>query len=116
MAYPFIDRFLSDPATREAREWLASSDGNTLGELPTADESRAVVEAAYAAGATRVLAVAIDEYPEDAAANTGKLIVELPTEAGNRVGVFAWAARTAEELGFDAERDGGQSHLFVSLD
>ena len=61
MADPLITGFLADPATREARAWLEASDANTLGELPAGEESRAVVEAAYSAGAACVMAVGIDE-------------------------------------------------------
>ena len=63
MADPLITGFLADPATREAHAWLEASDANTLGELPAGEESRAVVEAAYSAGAARVMAVGIDECP-----------------------------------------------------
>ncbi|MGL4422893.1 MAG: hypothetical protein ACRCZF_19655, partial [Gemmataceae bacterium] len=71
---------------------------------------------AYAAGAAKVLAVEIEEYPEDEAANTSKLLIELPTEPSRRSGVFAWAGPIALGLGFDPEEDAGQSYLFVSLD
>ena len=84
--------------------------------MSTPDESRAVVNAAYAAGAVRVLAVAIHEYPDEGAANTGKLVVELPADPALRAEVFGWASEIARSQGFDPEPDAGQPYLFVSLD
>jgi hypothetical protein len=109
-----IERFIADPKSREARDWLRSSSGNTLGELATTDASLALVEQAYAAGAAKVIAVEINEYPEGQ--NTGKLVLELPGTPAQRAVVFAWAADIAKTQGFDGEVDSGQTHLFVWLD
>ena len=114
MADPLTERLVNDPASREAREWLRSGDGNTLGELESTEKSLAIVDEAYSAGAIKVLAVEIDDYPE--AQNSGKLVIELPTASANRAAVFAWASEIAATHGFDGEADEGQTHLFVMLD
>lgn len=117
MSRDFIRQRLEDPDSKkaEAIAWLeSSSDRNTLGELSTTDESIALAKAAYEAGAEEVLAIEIDEY--DGYQNTGKLIVKVPLEAAARKRVFQWCAEQAEALGFDGERDEGQTHIFVALD
>jgi hypothetical protein len=116
MADSFIQRFLDDPSSREAREWLLSGEDNTLGELEFNDESIALVEEAYAAGAHKVIAVEIDKYEDVPLQNTGKLVIELPSEPAKRVTAFAWAGKIAESQGFEAEEDEGQSHVFLMLD
>lgn len=99
----------------EALGWLKRSHGrNTLGELPTTEEATTLVKAIYAAGAERVIAVEIDEY--DDGQNTGKLVIRLPTDPARRQRVFAWHGKQAQSMGFDAEPDIGQSHLFSLLD
>jgi hypothetical protein len=110
----FIQRFLDDPRSREALSWFRSAepDTRTLGELPTTAASIALVEGAYAAGVAKVIAVEIEDYPE----NTGKLVLEMPDKERARARASAWAARIAEGQGFDAEVDTGQSHIFVMLD
>ena len=114
MSDAFFQKFLNDPASREARDWLKSGTGNTLGELDSAEESLAIVDNAYAAGAIKVIAVEIDNYGEFQ--NTGKLIIELPKAAEKRASVFAWAAPIAESQGYDGEEDEGQPYLFLMLD
>ena len=113
----FIRDRLEDPDSQkaEALAWLQDSDGkNTLGELGSTQESIDVVRAIYAAGAERVLAVEIDDY--DGGQNSGKLMIELPQGEALRQPVFEWHGRQAESMGFDAEPDIGQSHLFSMLD
>lgn len=117
MARDFIRERLEDPDSKkaEALRWLEKGNGkNTLGELSTADESIALVKAAYEAGAEEVLAIEIDEY--DDRENTGKLIVKLPSESNTRKRVFQWCNEQAEAQGFEGDKDEGQTHVFVSLD
>jgi hypothetical protein len=86
----------------------------TLTDVPAIPESIALVQEIYDAGAVEVLAVEIDDYPDDGQ-NTGKLVIRLPN-GEQRKGVFAWAGSAAEAQGFDPEQDMGQSYLFVMLD
>lgn len=116
MADEFIQRFLDDPGTQEALFWLRSgAEFRSLGEHGSTEESIALVESAYAAGAVSVVAVEIDDYGADGQ-NTGKIVVALPAEPELRRGVFAWCGHFAEERGFDADQDEGQTHLFVMFD
>lgn len=78
------------------------------------DESIALADAVYKAGAAHVYAIEIDEY--DQHQNTGKLVIELPDDASARKRVFAWAGKIAREQGFDPEREAGQRYVFVMLD
>ncbi|HET9271074.1 MAG TPA: hypothetical protein VFO31_23020 [Vicinamibacterales bacterium] len=113
----FIRDRLEDPRSRkaEALQWLEASEGkNTLGELGSTQDSIELVGAIYAAGAEAVIAIEIDEY--DGHENTGKLIIKVPTVKALRKRLFAWHGKHAESMGFDAEQDMGQSHLFAMLD
>jgi len=130
----FIRKRLEDPESRkaEALAWLEGSQGrNTLGEpsqglfaeppllgLDPSDASIALVKAIYAMGAQEVIAVEIDQYEEDDGTyeNTGKLVIKLPVDPALRRSVFAWHGKQAQSMGFDAEPDIGQSHLFSMLD
>ena len=121
MSRDFIRERLEDQDSKksEALSWLEAGDGkNTLGELPTSDESVELVREVYEAGAEEVLAIEIDEYDEQDGiyGNTGKLILRLPSEAAARQRVFEWCAKQAEKQGFDGPKDEGQTHVFVSLD
>jgi len=113
------ERLISALNAKEAREWLQSGRkrGFTLGELDSTEESLALVEKAYAAGAVRVTAVEIDVYADmGGCQNTGKLVVTLPDAPSERAEVLAWAGEIAEEQGFDAATDDGQRYVFVMLD
>ena len=115
----FCEDLISKPNAKEVREWLQSGRkrGFTLGILDSTEESLALVEKAYAAGAVRVTAVEIDEYPDmGGAQNTGKLVIELPDAASKRAKVLAWASKIAEKQGFDALTDTGEAYVFVMLD
>ena len=118
------ERLISAPDAKEAREWLQTGHERglalvTLGELDSTEESLAIVEKAYAAGAVRVTAVEIGDYPDfpgGHSQNTGRLVVTLPDAPSERAEVLAWAREIAEEQGFDAETDEGQRYVFVMLD
>jgi hypothetical protein len=117
MSDGFCQKFLDDPSTQEVLAWLragSSEDFRSLGELATTEESIALAMEAYQAGAAKVFAVEIDEYPEGQ--NTGKLVIKLPADADARRRALGWAGAIAQEQGFEAEKDNGQSYLFVMLD
>ena len=118
MSDAFVERFLDSPNTKEALSWLraaSESDFRSVGEHETTEESIALIEEVYDAGAAEVLAVEIDEYPDEGQ-NTGKLVIKLPDDTNARQRVFAWVGEIAQSQGFDAEQDSGQSYLFVMLD
>jgi hypothetical protein len=113
----FIRDRLEDPDSlkAEALKWLEASQGrNSLGELGSTQASVDLVKAIYAAGAESVIAIEIDDY--DGEQNAGKLIIKLPKDKALRDRVFDWHGKQAESMGFDAEQDIGQSHLFSMLD
>ena len=117
MSDDFIRERLEDPNSKkaEALGWLKASGGkNTLGELATTEESIALVQTAYEAGAEEVLAIEIERCGKEE--TTGKLIVKLPTDKMARKRVIDWCGRQAEEQGYDPEEDTGQTHIFVMLD
>lgn len=100
---------------QETRDWLKAGRENTLGEIQTNEESLAFVKELYALGAPHVFAVEIGKYA-GGLENTGKLVVELPSNGDQRSGVIGWAAKIAHEQGFDAYSDVGQMYIFVMLD
>jgi hypothetical protein len=117
------ESLISAPNSKEAREWLQTGRKRgfalvTLGELDSAEESLALVEKAYAAGAVRVTAVEIDDYPDfmGGCQNTGRLVITLSDDPTERSEVLSWAGEIAEEQGFDAEKDEGQRYVLVMLD
>jgi len=115
----FCESLISASNAKEAREWLQSGRKRTftLGELASTEESLALVEKVYAAGAVRVTAVEIDEYPDmGGCQNTGKLVIELPDAPSKRTKVLAWASEIAEKQGFDALSDTGERYVFLMLD
>jgi hypothetical protein len=119
MSDEFCQQFLDDPNTREVLEWLRSKpEGElfrSLGESGSTEDSIALAQEIYDAGAVEVLAVEIDDYEEDGQ-NTGKLVIKLPDQADARKRVFAWANANSESQGFDPEIDTGQRYLFSMLD
>jgi hypothetical protein len=119
----WCESLISAPNAKEAREWIQTGRKPgfalvTLGELDSTEESLAIVEKAYAAGAVRVTAVEIADYPDimGGLQNTGHLVVTLPDAPSERAEVLAWAGEIAEEQGFDAETDTGQRYVFIMLD
>lgn len=115
----FCETLISKPDAKEARQWLQSGRKRrfTLGELDSTEESLAFVEKVYAAGAARVTAVEICEYPEmGGGQNTGKLVITLSDDPSERAEVLALAGEIAEEQGFDAPSDTGERYVFVMLD
>lgn len=99
----------------ETRDWLRSGPKNTLGEIQTNAESQSFVRSLYELGAPHVFAVEIDKYP-GGMENTGRLVIELPSDPELRPGVIKLAAKIAHEQGFDAYSDVGQKYVFVVLD
>ncbi len=117
MSDEFVQQFLDDPETTEALAWLKAAehdDSRSLGEFGSAAESIELVNRFYDAGAAEVLAVEIDD--DDDYANTGKLVIKLPTETDRRGAVLSVAGEIAVSQGFDPEPDSGQSYVFVMLD
>jgi hypothetical protein len=114
----FAQDFLApDEHPQEALSWLkAGGDKHTLGELASTSSSIRLVNTIYRAGASKVWAVEIDTYP-NGSENTGKLVIELPSQPPLRSQVLAWASRKAKAQGFDEIiNDEGQHYVFVMLD
>ena len=106
----FCKKLLETGDPKEVREWIRD-ESNTLGELDHQD-SVALADDIYMSGATHVYAVEI--YEEDG--NTGRLVIELPSNTADRKRVLDSAAKIAHEQGFDAETNVGQRYVFVMLD
>jgi hypothetical protein len=118
MSDAFALQFLGSPNTRDVLKWLGEStetDFRSIGELSSTEESIAFAKEIYDAGAVEVLAVEIDDYPDEGQ-NTGKLLIKLPNGSEERTRVFARAGQISQTQGFDPATDSGQSYLFVMLD
>jgi hypothetical protein len=102
----FINKLLKQPNRGEARQWLAGDDNRNIGEM-TPEESREFIDEGYKAGATKILAVEIEED------TTNCLIVYLPSNGAKRKRVFEWNGESAQKSGFDPYEDWGQSELFA---
>ena len=105
----FIKKFLLKPNRGEARQWLKGGEGRFIGEL-THEDSVEFVEDGYKAGATKIIAVEIEEE------TTNCLIAYLPPAGSKREQVFRWNSEFALKSGFDPYDDWGQNELFVFFD
>jgi hypothetical protein len=116
----WYESLISTPNAKEARAWLRGGrkQGFTLGKLESTEESLALVEDGYAAGAVRVTAVEIEDYSDMGGYQTSKrVVVTLPDEpAKKRARALAWAGKVANEQGFDGEPDIGQRYVFLFFD
>lgn len=112
-----LESMLANSQSKEALAWLQSGPpgSHTIGENWGHARSVAIVRNLYAYGAVRVTAVEIDRY-EPHFENTGKLVVTLPDATKARAELFRWCNERAKRGGFDAVKDVGQKHLFISLD
>lgn len=102
----FINKFLRQPNRSEVRQWLAGDENRNIGQM-TPEESREFIEEGYEAGATKILAVEIEED------TTNCLIVYLPASGPKRKKVFEWNGQSAQKSGFDPYEDWGQNELFA---
>lgn len=109
----FCIGLLAKGKPQELKDWLKVKT-NTLGELPSNEQSIHLADEIYAAGAVHAFGVEIDKYPEGE--NTGRLVSELPVDPASRTKVLDWEAKIAHEQGFDAYSDVGQKYVFVMLD
>lgn len=105
----FINKFLRQPNRGEARQWLKGDVERWIGDL-SHEDSVEFVEEGYQAGATKIVAVDIDDVTTD------RLIVYLPPTGTKREQVFVWNNKHAQEMGFDPDEDWGQDELFVYFD
>lgn len=113
-----IQKLLAQPNHAEARTWFNKHTDEyfiNLGELETNQASLELVENFYSSGATEVIAVEIDQYPEEGE-NTGRLVIVLPDDKGKREKVLALCSDISEGQGFDRHTDIGQTHEFLMLD
>lgn len=77
-------------------------------------ESVQFIQRLYDLGAEEVLAVDIDEYPDGA--NTGHLLIQLPSGGAVRERLFKFERKHAESHGFDGTPDEGQEYIYFKLD
>jgi len=116
----WYESLISTPNAKEASAWLRSgrNRGFILGKLESTEESLALVEDGYAAGAVRVTAVEIEDYPEIAGGSQSSrsLVVTLPDAPAKRAKALAWTGKIAEEQGFGAETDIGLRYVFLFFD
>ena len=114
----FIRDLLGRPNKAEAFRWLddcTEESYRTVGELETNEQSIDLVCEIYKSGASEVIAVDIDTYP-DGGQNTGRLVIKLPDDAEKRRSVFAWCERWSNRQGLTVGEDAGQEYLYVMLD
>jgi hypothetical protein len=101
--------------TREALSWLKGSseaDYRSLWSSKTTAQSIAWVEAAYAAGATKVFAAEIQPYEWDNSRYVNHVVVYLPKDPITRAQFFSWIGKRSKKPA-ERPRDYGQSFLNV---
>lgn len=104
-----INKYLRKPNRGEALQWLKGDENRWLGRMPHVD-SLELVEDGYKAGATKIIAVDIDDE------STRRLIVYVPLAGAKREQVFKWHSIVVQKCGFDPNDDWGQSELLVFFD
>jgi len=119
----WYESLISIPTSKEARQWFRTCRKRgiavvTLGKFDSMEKSLALIEDGYAAGAVRVTAVEIEDYPDIAGGmqTTSRLVVTLPDDPVKRASALAWAGKVAEDQGFDPETDMGQRYVFLFFD
>jgi hypothetical protein len=76
----------------------------------THEDSLEIIEDGYKAGATKIIAVEIEDETSD------RLIVYIPTAGLKRERVFKWHSVVTQKCGWDPNDDWGQDELFVFFD
>jgi hypothetical protein len=97
---------------KEAAAWLESRK-NTLGELSSAASCRLVAKLSKL-GCGQVYACEIDQSVDGG--NSGHLVVELPSDAELRRGVFKELGRLAAKQGLTGDLEDGQRYSYIKLD
>lgn len=100
----------------EALDWLRSASDTSLRNLGEMDagESERFVQRLYDLGSEKVLAVEIADYADGA--NTGHLLVQLPSDDESRERLFSFEREHAEAHGFEGTPDEGLGYLYFKLD
>jgi hypothetical protein len=108
---------LARQGAHEALSWLKddSTPECSLGEASTINDSIALVESLYRAGAVRVWV--FDVRGSGAVGqNSGRLLVELPNDAKPRQMLLSECSKIGAEQGFSAEVDYDQQYVVLMLD
>lgn len=113
----YYEKLFSENTMIEALSWLNEPDvpERTLGECARPEDSIELVKDFYALGAVKVWTFDIDGAPDEEQ-NSGKLVIELPSNSKKREKILKKCGEIAEEMGFDAETDMGQKYVLVMLD
>jgi antitoxin component YwqK of YwqJK toxin-antitoxin module len=108
-----LNELLAAGPHAEALTWLKNNYA-ILGEGLAGDEATEFIEQFYKAGAKKVIALDIDQ-DTDGEANAGRLAVMLPEDAPRRKKVLRLCNELNRQVGYEAERDGGQPFITVAL-
>jgi hypothetical protein len=109
----FCTKMMARDQVADAYAWIDLGK-NSLGEMNRSASKRLLAKL-KSYGCPRVWACEIDRA-ESGSENSGNLIVELPSDALNRAQLFKWAAKAAQQRGFDPEPDDGQKFMYLKLD
>lgn len=101
-----ISKYLRKPNRGEALQWLKGDENRWLGQM-THEDSLELIENGYKAGATKIVAVEIEDETSD------RLVVNLPPSGPSRERVFKWHSVVAQKCGWEPNDDWGQNELFV---
>jgi hypothetical protein len=113
MVDELASQWVDAASTREALSWLKGSSGiddRSVNQQLTTDDSIKMVEAAYKAGATEVLAVGIQDYCNCSKEQAGMLLVKLPREELSRQHLLAWVDQHDPDS-VTPRQDFGQSYV-----
>jgi len=101
----------------EALSWLTepSRPARSLGEASSQQDSIELIKELYGAGATKVWVIDVHGGPNEEQ-NSGRLLIELPTDTAERHSILAKCGEIGTELGFSPEPDVGQRYTLVMLD
>ena len=103
---------LAAPNHAEAREWLQRPAA--LGWKVNVNEMRAMADELYAAGATTVYVIGIEEFQGREIAAV--LVAELPVDDAALERVFEWERLLLKDSETEPTRDVGQKYLKIVLD
>jgi hypothetical protein len=108
----FCKSLMAQGEHADAITWVESPT-HTLGELTNAG-SKKLVQKLAKLGCESIHACDIETQNADA--NTGHLVVELPTDAPRRKRILREIVRLAHQQGYEGDPDDGQAYSYIKLD
>ncbi len=111
--HEFCEMILAKGRSDDAASWI-DNRLHTIGERDWKSSKR-LINQFKTAGCSKMYACEITSY-DNGQENTGRLVLELPSETDQRNKIFKLIARLVRSTGYDAPFDDGQRFQYIELD